>query len=203
MTNSIYLTTIEPYSGKSLVSLGITELLLRRTPKVGIFRPVIEVPPDKGCDKNIELLVEYYDLDLDYEDTYAFYRHEVADLMAEGLYDEVLDKIIEKYKILEEKCDFVLCIGSDFENLGSPVLLVASGAGQTIDHIINEVKIAIETFEESGCQMLGAVVNRTDPEIIDDLLDAMEEELPTKHTLVSVIPSRDRLSSPTVKEIAD
>lgn len=219
MSNSIYLTTIVPYSGKSLVSLGITELLLRRTPRVGIFRPVIEVPPDKGCDKNIELLVEYYDLDLDYEDTYAFYRHEVADLMAEGLYDEVLDKIIEKYKILEEKCDFVLCIGSDFEeggsavefnynadiarNLGSPVLLVANGADQTIDHIINEVKIAIETFEESGCQMLGAVVNRTDPEIIDDLLDAMEEELPTKHTLVSVIPSRDRLSSPTLKEIAD
>jgi len=219
MTNSIYLTTIEPYSGKSLVSLGITELLLRRTPKVGIFRPVIEVLPDKGCDKNIELLVDYYDLDLDYEDTYAFYRHEVADLMAEGLYDEVLDKIIEKYKILEEKCDFLLSIGSDFEeggsavefnynadiarNLGSPVLLVASGAGQTIDHIINEVKIAIETFEESGCQILGAVVNRTDPEIIDDLLDAMEEELPTKHTLVSVIPSRDKLSSPTVKEIAD
>jgi phosphate acetyltransferase len=219
MTNSIYLTTIVPYSGKSLVSLGITELLLRRTPRVGIFRPVIEVPPDKGCDKNIELLIEYYDLDLDYEDTYAFYRHEVADLMAEGLYDEVLDKIIEKYKILEEKCDFVLCIGSDFEeggsavefnynadiarNLGSPVLLVANGADQTIDHIINEVKIAIETFEESGCQILGAVVNRTDPEIIDDLLDAMEEELPTEHELVSVIPSRDRLSSPTLKEIAD
>ena len=53
MTNSIYLTTIEPYSGKSLVSLGIMELLLRRTPNVGVFRPVIEVPPDKGQDKNI------------------------------------------------------------------------------------------------------------------------------------------------------
>ena len=66
MTNSIYLTTVEPYSGKSLVSLGITELLLRRTPKVGIFRPVIEVPPDKGCDKNIELLIQYYNLDIDY-----------------------------------------------------------------------------------------------------------------------------------------
>ena len=154
MTNSIYLTTIEPYSGKSLVSLGITELLLRRTPKVGIFRPVIEVPPDKGWDKNIELLVTYYDLDLDFEDTYAFYRHEVADLMAEGQYDEVLDTIIEKYKALEEKSDFVLCIGSDFEeggsavefnynadiarNLGSPVLLVNSGGSKTIPEIINE-----------------------------------------------------------------
>ncbi len=219
MINSIYLTTIEPYSGKSLVSLGITELLLRRTPNVGVFRPVIEIPPDKGCDKNIELLITYYNLDLDYEDTYAFYRHEVDDMLAEGRYDEVLDTIIEKYKVLEEKCDFVLCIGSDFEqggsavefnynadiarNLGSPVLLVTSGADETVDEIINEVKIAIEAFAESGCQILGAVVNRTDPDIIDDLLEAMEDELPDTHALFSVIPARDRLSSPTLKEIAD
>ena len=219
MINSIYLTTIEPYSGKSLVSLGITELLLRRTPKVGIFRPVIEVPPDKRWDKNIELLITYYNLDLDYEDTHAFYRHEVSRLMAEGHYDEVLDTIIEKYKALEEKNDFVLCIGSDFEeggsavefnynadiarNLGSPVLLVTSGGSKTVPDIINELKIAVEAFEESGCQILGAVVNRTDPEIIDDLLEAMEDELPEEHALFSVIPARAKLSSPTVREIAE
>jgi phosphate acetyltransferase len=180
---------------------------------------VIEVPPNKGCDKNIELLLTYYNLDVDYEDTYAFYRHEVAEMIAEGRYDEILDRIIEKYKVLEEKCDFILCIGSDFEsggsavefnynadiarNLGSPVLLVTSGAGQEIDEIINEIKIALEAFEEAGCQILGAVVNRTDPEMIDDLLEAMEDELPDKHALFSVIPARDMLSSPTIKEIAD
>jgi phosphate acetyltransferase len=219
MTNSIYLTTIEPYSGKSLVSLGITELLLRRTPHVGIFRPVIEVPPDKGRDKNIDLLLTHYDLDLDYEDTYAFYRYEVASMIAAGRYDEVLDTIIEKYKALEEKSDFILCIGSDFEeggsavefnynadiarNLGSPVLLVTSGAGEEINEIISDVKIAIEAFEESGCQILGAIVNRVDFEMVDDLLEALEEELPETHTLLSVIPARDRLSSPTVREIAE
>jgi phosphate acetyltransferase len=43
------------------------ELLLRRTSKVGIFRPVIEVPPDKGRDKNIDLLLTYFNLPIDYE----------------------------------------------------------------------------------------------------------------------------------------
>jgi phosphate acetyltransferase len=219
MTNAIYLTTTEPYSGKSLVSLGITELLLRRTPNVGIFRPVIEVPPDKGCDKNIDLLISYFGLKLDYEDTYAFYRHQASELIAEGRYDEMLDTIIQKYKVLEETCDFILCIGSDFEeggtavefnvnadiahNLGSPVLLVTSGADQTVDEIINEVKIAIDAFKESGCQILGAVVNRTPPEIVDELLAAMGNELPDAGMLLSVIPARAMLSSPTVKEIAD
>ena len=217
-TNSIYITTTEPYSGKSLVSLGVMELLLRRTPHVGIFRPVIEVPPDKGRDKNIDLLLTHFDLDLDYEETYAFYRYQVQDMIAEGRYDEVLDTIIEKYKALEEKTDFVLCIGSDFEdgssamefnynadiarNLGSPVLIVTSGVGESIDEIINEVKIAREAYEDSGCQVLGVVVNRTDPELIDDLLEALEEEMPGENALVSVIPARDMLSSPTMREVA-
>jgi phosphate acetyltransferase len=218
MTNSIYITTTEPYSGKSLVSLGITELLLRRTHNIGIFRPVIEAPPAKQRDKNIDLLLTHYDLDIDYEDTYAFYRKDVSDLIAEGRYDDVLDTIIAKYKILEAQCDFVLCIGSDFEgssamefnynadiarNLGSPVLIVSSAVDQTIEEVVNDVKIAREAFEENGCQILGTIVNRADREIMYDLLEALEDELPDRKMLLSVIPAREMLSSPTIKEIAE
>jgi len=219
MTNSIYITTTEPYSGKSLVSLGITELLLRRTPNVGIFRPVIEAPPAKQCDKNIDLLLNYYHLDIDYADTYAFYRKDVSDLIAEGRYDEVLDRIIAKYKNLESQCDFVLCIGSDFEeggsamefnynadiarHLGSPVLIVTSAVDQTVEEVINKVKIAQEAFEDAGCQILGAIVNRTDLEIMYDLIEALEDEMPETHALLSVIPARDMLSSPTLREVAE
>ena len=41
MTNSIYLTTIEPHGGKSLISLEVLSAALRATRRVGIFRPVI------------------------------------------------------------------------------------------------------------------------------------------------------------------
>ncbi|MEJ2211605.1 MAG: AAA family ATPase, partial [Anaerolineae bacterium] len=50
MTDSLYIATTDPYSGKSLVSLGVTELLLRRTSRVGIFRPVIGGPADAAPD---------------------------------------------------------------------------------------------------------------------------------------------------------
>ena len=219
MTNSIYITTTEPSSGKSLVSLGITELLLRRTPNIGIFRPVIEAPPERQRDKNIDLLLTYYKLDLDYEDTYALYRKDVAELIAEGRYDEVMDRIIAKYKNLERQCDFVLCIGSDFEeggspmefnynadiarHLGSPVLIVTSAVNETVEDVINKIKIAQEAFEDAGCQILGTIVNRTDAEIMYDLIEALEEEMPETHALLSVIPARDMLSSPTLKEVAE
>ncbi|MGB5770596.1 MAG: AAA family ATPase, partial [Crocosphaera sp.] len=46
MTNSIYISTIEPRSGKSLIALGIIELILRKTTKVGFFRPIIQEQVD-------------------------------------------------------------------------------------------------------------------------------------------------------------
>ena len=219
MTNSIYITTTEPYSGKSLVSLGITELLLRRSSKIGIFRPVIEVTSARQHDKNIDLLIKHFNLDIDYEDTYAFTRREMADLTAEGKYDDILDRIIEKYKILEQKCDFMLCIGSDFEdggsamefnynadiarNLGSPVLIVTSAVGQDIEQTINRIKIVHDAFEESGCQILGTIVNRTDPLIVEEVVEALEDEFAGGDHLLSVIPARAQLSSPTMREVAE
>ncbi len=41
MTAAIYITSLAPGSGKSLVSLGALEAAATRTAKVGYFRPVI------------------------------------------------------------------------------------------------------------------------------------------------------------------
>jgi phosphate acetyltransferase len=39
MANSLYIAGVEPRSGKSLVAMGIMELLSRRVRKVGISDP--------------------------------------------------------------------------------------------------------------------------------------------------------------------
>ena len=144
MIKSLYIATTDPYSGKSRVSLGIMELLLRRTTRVGVFRPIIGAESDDQRDKNIDLLLSHYNLDQAYEDTYALLMREAVDLIGQGRYDDLMDQVIEKYKALENCCDFVLCIGSDLESaavlefdfnadvaneLGCPVLLVASQPG--------------------------------------------------------------------------
>ena len=96
MPASIYLATTEPHCGKSLISLGITELLLRRTSRVGVFRPIIEVTSEHERDKNIDLLLSHFNLNLDYENTFAFIREEATHLIGAGRYDEVLNGIIKK-----------------------------------------------------------------------------------------------------------
>ncbi len=215
--NSIYLTTTEPHCGKSLVSLGIVEMLLRRTQRVGVFRPVISDDSAQTQDKNIELLLKHFKLDINYEDTYAWTAHEVNDLLAQRKVDEVLTRIIEKYMALERQSDFVLCIGSDltsesstFEfdinvavanSLGSPVLLVASGAKEDIDDIVSPILLAVDAFQTKGSHILGVVVNRANPVQIYPITAALRQKLPDDAQLVSIIPASSTLASPTVKEV--
>jgi phosphate acetyltransferase len=195
------------------------DLLLRRTTRVGIFRPVINAPSPEVKDKNIDLLLAHFDLDLDYEDTYAFMRRDALDLIGQGRYDDLLDRIIEKYKALERESDFIFVIGSDLEgervtlefdfnadvakNLGSPVLLVTSGRNRDVRATIVAVQAGLSAFQERGCQVLGAIVNRANPDELWALKSALAEELPEDGKVLAVIPANQVLSSPTLKEVAE
>ncbi len=219
MTNSIYLTTTEPHCGKSLISLGITEMLLRKTRRVGIFRPLISEQFPAKRDKNINLILSHFKLDIDYKDTYAFLMREANDMLAQGRYDEFMDRIIEKYKALESKCDFILCIGSDFvgessafefdintdiaQNLGSPVLVLGNAANREVSDVVDPVHLAIDLFKNKACQIVGTIINRANPAQGDEILERLKEALPDEDMFISVVPENKILNSPTIKEIAN
>jgi phosphate acetyltransferase len=223
MTDSLYIATTDPYSGKSLVSLGVTELLLRRTSRVGIFRPVIGGPADDtgpdGRDKNIDLLLSHFHIDLDYELTYALHEHQAEELIGQGRYGDALDQIIEKYKALEERCDFILCIGSDLEtsatalefdfnadvakNLACPVLLVVSGRRRDVAAVLNTARAALDAYRERGAQVLGVITNRADPDHLQDLRLALKEEMSHDDLVVAAIPATRTLASPSIREVQE
>lgn len=221
MTNAIYLTTTEPYVGKSLISLGITAMLLRNIPggRIGVFRPVINEPDGHKRDKNINLLLSHFSLNVPYEETFAFTKREVNDMLAHGNANEVMDTIIEKYKALEAKTDFVICIGSDFlgvdatfefdlnadiaHNLGIPILILTNGANRTPDTIAGSALIAVDSFREKDCHILGIVVNRADKSKLDEIAEAVKNSVNKPDYLVAVIPTNNTLGSPTVAEIKD
>ena len=219
MIRSIFISSAEPYSGKSLVTIGVFEAILRKTPKVAFFKPVIRNPRKKGDqDKNIELIRTRYELPQAYADSYAFYRTEAHDLLGKGNYDEFIERVVARYKALEEKNDFVICEGSDYigegsffefdinaliaKNLGLPTIIIGQGNGRALDEIFNPVQMAIEAFQEQDTKILGVIINRVKPERVDEIQKALKK-LPDHIGFLAVIPANDILSSPTLREVAE
>ena len=218
MYNSLYITTTEPHCGKSIVSLGVAHRLLRRTRRLAVFRPIINPEQNDERDKNIDLLLSYFRLEIPYEDTFAFHANDVFDLLASNDYDRFLNRIIQKYKKLEDQYDFVLCIGSDLSTegtafefdanvaiahaIGSPVLILTNASRNDIEEVLGPIHLAIEAFQNRKCPIVGVIANRAAPEQTEELREALRNELPSDIAF-SVMPNDPTLGSPTLKEIAN
>lgn len=217
MANSIYVATSEAHCGKSLVCLGIIETILRKTQRVGVFRPIINAKTSEK-DKNLDLLLSHFGLTLDYQETYGFKKREARELISTGQYSKFLDKIIQKYKALEKKCDFVLVEGTDYtdegssfdfnvnvdiaKNLGCPVLILGRGdLNRDIEGVVTPILLSYESFSEKECQILGIIVNRTQSHLAHELLLELKGNIKDRNVVVSVIPEDIVLQSPTIKEL--
>jgi len=217
MNKAIYIATSEANSGKSIVSLGLMRMLLGKTAKVGYFRPIIDDITKGKQGNHIDTIISHFELDLNPNDAYAFTRSEFVKKRNDGKEGEIYDTIIEKYKAIEEKCDFMLVEGSDFsgegsaieldtniliaKNLGIPVVIVSSGIGKTLDEFINGLHIAYDSFKEKEVEVLAVVANKVQEENIELVKIGVEKNLP-KNVLVNVIPVIPSLINPTIKEIA-
>ena len=217
MSKAIYIVTTEPNSGKSIVSLGLMQLLLGKTAKVGYFRPIIDDVPNGKIDNHIDTVLSYFNLDMKPIDAYAYTRSQVVQLKNEDKDDEIVGHIIHKYKTIENRFDFVLVEGTDFsgegtiiewdinvliaKNLGIPAVILASGKNKTLEELVGNLHMAYDSFVEKGVDVLLIVANKVQPENVMIVSNELKEKLP-KDVLVGTIPVNNILGSPTLKEIA-
>ncbi|AUS05733.1 phosphate acetyltransferase [Pseudotamlana carrageenivorans] len=215
MSKGIYVATIEPNSGKSVVVLGLMRMLLGKTAKVGYFRPIIEDTEEGEVDNHINTVMSYFEIDINYKKTYAFKRSEVLDLYNKGKSGDVIDEVIKKYKYLEERFDFILVEGTDFshenssleldintliaKNLSLPVILVSRGDKPAISEIADNVQLAYDTFKQE-VEVISIMANKVASNSVNELKKLLDERIP-EGTDVSVIPNIPSLANPTIKEI--
>jgi phosphate acetyltransferase len=218
MNKAIYISTIEANSGKSIIALGLMHLLLGKMARVGYFRPIINDYPAGQMDNHIETVLSYFKIPMEYEETYACTRSEVVLKNSRNQEDEVLDKIIRKYKAIESRFDFVLVEGTDFEgegtiiewdfnvliakNLGIPTIIISSGVGKTLDEFVNSVALACDSFADRGVQVLMTVANKVQQENLELVLERMTQELP-QEVLLAAIPLNRALGNPSIREIVE
>lgn len=218
MAQSLFISTTEDNCGKALVALGILELILRKTTRVGFFRPIVPSGDDQR-DDDIELMIEHFALKQNYEESFGLTSKEVNELLAYQKLDAILEEIISKYRKLEAKCDFILCEDADYlgessafefelntaiaKNLGCPILILGNAEGKNVDDAINSVKIAQDAYRDADCQVIGMILNKASFGQVDTLKETLEKEFHNVNTVLAVIPENSKLSSPRVKDIVE
>jgi phosphate acetyltransferase len=206
---ALYLAALQPRSGKSLVALGVIELLSRRIDDIGYFRPVATDEDDH----RIALVRQRYRLGD--RAGYAYTDQQVDALLAQGRTDEVFKGVIAAYRDLASRCGFVLIEGTDqsgtrsaleFDfnaqlatHLGAGVIGLVDGSGAVAEDVVEQVHVAAEALNSEGVTTTAIVVNRVDPSCVD----AIRESLSSMDVPTSVIPEDPRLSMPTLAEVVE
>ncbi|MDL2314243.1 phosphate acetyltransferase [Desulfovibrio sp. OttesenSCG-928-C14] len=220
MSNNVYITASESKSGKSALVLGIMQLLLNKMGKVAIFRPIINQPLRPGAkDHDINLVLEYFGLNIPYEDTYAYTLNVARELINRGQHEFMLETILNKYKKLEEEFDFVLCEGTDYTgkdaafefdlnaeiaaNLGCPVILVANGAEKSPDEILESTQVTVEQLDEKGLDVVACIINRAIMSRSDEnrIVQNLSCSRCANPLVTYVLPEESSLSKPTVEDV--
>ncbi len=216
MSKAVYIATIEPNSGKSIVVLGMMRMLLGKIAKVGYFRPIIDDPAEGEVDNHINTVISHFELDINFKNAYAYTRSEVLQKYNQGKSGEIIDEIIKKYKSLEEKFDFVLVEGTDFsdegsiiefdinviiaKNLGIPAIIVASGIDKKSEELVANLKLALDTFNGKDVEVLAMVANKVTPGCENELEKGFEKEFKNNVDRI-IIPKVNSLINLTIKEI--
>ncbi|NWH06637.1 phosphate acetyltransferase [Desulfobacter latus] len=217
MANSLYITTTETRNGKILVVLGIMQLLLKDIRVVGFFRPIINPSERDARDHDIDLVLSNFNIGLQYEETYAYTLEEAKQMVNSGRQAEMMKTILDKYKVLEEKCRFVLCEGTDFAagseafefdinamiiaDLGCPALVVSYGHKKDAQHMITSCQLSVESLYHKGVDVLAVMVNRVAPEFLQPLKIALDEAIDRPEVLVYTIPETEALSRPSFRDL--
>lgn len=173
---NIYIASMEPNAGSLMATMGIMELLKSRIEKLAYFRPIIE--NSSLLDNNIDFMLNHFHLNQSAQSCYTYELDEVETLLAQEQEHTVIECIIEHYRELESRYDFILIQGLNqslfskvlkydinhliAKNLQSSYLSVISAHQKTYEQLSNEITLERSALRNEHIEHLAIFVNRLD-----------------------------------------
>ncbi len=218
MSKAIYIASTEPNSGKSVITLGLMNILVGKIKNIAYFKPIVNERAETNKDVHIETILTQFGLKANYTDTFAFTYDELLHHRSEGNNSFIIDGIISKFKKLEESHDFVVVEGTGFngdgasfefdsnidiaKNLGIPLILITKGDSGTPEEIGNSILSSYQVLHDKEVQVLAMIANKINPADVDVLKEILNNRLP-RDVINAVIPFNKDLGNPTMKEIVE
>ena len=215
MTDSLYLATNENATGKRMVALGVMELAMRRYSRVVFFRPVVTISAAE--DQSIRLMRSRYQLPAPAEAMAGVTRSEARQLLAEDRYEELIQRIQQKFKSLQASADFAVLEGTSFQglapelefelnadiaiNLGCAIMAVYSAANKTVEDLVQSIRIGNDNLTDHGAQIVATVVNQVPWDLEPKYRQCCADGGLHAAGPVYLLPEQPLLRQPTLREI--
>lgn len=207
--SAIYLASAEGETGKSTIALGLLALLSATGGRIGVFRPISRTPNGEN-DYILELLLAHDSVGLDYADCIGVTYDQVhADP------DAALATIVDRFHVVQQQCDTVLVVGSDYTDVGNPsefsfnarvaanlacpMVLALRANGRTPQEVRGMAEHALAEISAAHATTVAVIVNRVEPGYSTATRVAMDGLGPG----VWLVPEDPVLSAPTMAELAD
>lgn len=176
MARGLFICSIQPDAGASVIALGLVRTLHRALGAVGFYKPV-----GTGCDdEDLALMRAAAGIADDAHVGGPISTQAARNLLARDRLHELLDRAAAALHEIRERKSFVVVAGINNQRwavahdldideavaarLETPVLLVARGPKTSddagADALAAGVQAAQREFEGKGCEVIGAVVNR-------------------------------------------
>ena len=188
--NTLFISSVRPHAGSLIISMGMMQMLKARFERVAFFRPFIE-RKDK-IDSDINFMLTHYDLKMNHNEAFGMYVDEAEELISNNCLPELLSRLMQEFKDLQKKYDFVLCEGLNREsfsqnmgmdlnvivskNLGTPFISVLNAKNQNVKEILEELKIDRARLKKEGCKHFASFVNRVDVKLQETLEKKLVKE---------------------------
>ncbi|MEP6843877.1 MAG: AAA family ATPase, partial [Pseudolysinimonas sp.] len=116
MATRIYVGSAEGGTGKSTIAVGVLDTLRRSVARVGVFRPIARSTTEP--DYILEMLRSHATAELELADCIGTDYQSVHDDP-----DAALALILDRLGAIEDRCEAILILGSDYTDIGTPTEL--------------------------------------------------------------------------------
>ena len=183
MARSVYVTAMEPGSGKSAVVLGLTEVLSRQRRAAGVLPAVRRVRrrPRSGHRADPAPLPAARPARV----TYALTADDLHNLDGRGDYDALLKRILDGYAALAATPTSWSSRAATSPRPRWPSSWISTSTrpatsaarccwwsaagGAPPEQVLDAVHQGLGTLTERGCVLLGVICNRVAPELVDPI----------------------------------
>ena len=219
MAQKIFIAATGRNVGKTSISLGLINSLLKKGYKVGYIKPISQrysIIEENKIPEDVLLMNKNFALQGNLRDMGPFIveKEQTANYIT-GKIKSPRNRILKAFKKIEKKSDIVVIEGTGHGGVGSvfnlsnaqiakllnaPVLIIGEGGvGSTIDRIALNYSL----FKSCGCRVLGVIINKIKMEKYDKIAELLKEGLRLQNNLdiFGFIPHKSILSEPTLSMI--